>query len=72
MLRIQHLIMRPEGVFIILFSSPLSRVGREPRWGNVDHPSVSDKSGCRTLQQEKHAYAGNDHHDENVGCNQRV
>jgi hypothetical protein len=39
---------------------------------NVDLPSVSAQSGCRTLQQDKHAYAGNDHHDEDVGHNQRV
>jgi hypothetical protein len=39
---------------------------------NMDHPSVSAQSGCRTLQQEKHAFVGNDDHDEDVGRNQRV
>jgi hypothetical protein len=33
---------------------------------SVDRPSVSTQSGERTLQREKQAYAGNDHHDEDV------
>jgi hypothetical protein len=39
---------------------------------NMDHLSVSAQSECETLQQEKHAYVGNDHHDEDVGRNQNV
>jgi hypothetical protein len=39
---------------------------------NVDRPSVLAKSEYKTLQQGNHAYAGNDHHDENVGHNQSV
>jgi hypothetical protein len=39
---------------------------------NVDHPSVSAQSGCRTLQQKNQAYARNDHHDEDVSHNQSV
>jgi hypothetical protein len=34
---------------------------------NVDHPSVWAQSECKTVQQENHAYAENDHHDEDVG-----
>jgi hypothetical protein len=34
---------------------------------SVDRPSVSAQSGRRTLQWKDQAYAGNDHHDENVG-----
>jgi hypothetical protein len=39
---------------------------------NVDHPSISAQSLCETLQQENQVYAKNDHHDEDVGRNQRV
>jgi hypothetical protein len=39
---------------------------------NMDHPSVSAQSGCRTLQQENQVYVGNDHHDEDVSRNQSV
>jgi hypothetical protein len=39
---------------------------------NVDHPSVSAQSECETLQQEKQAYTGNEHHDEDVDRNQSV
>jgi hypothetical protein len=38
----------------------------------MDHPSVLAQSGCRTLQQKNLAYAGNDHHDKDVGHNQSV
>jgi hypothetical protein len=36
---------------------------------SMDHPSVLAQSECKTLQEENHAYAGDDHHDENVGRN---
>jgi hypothetical protein len=39
---------------------------------NVDRPSVSTQNGCETLLQEKQAYAGNNHHDEDVGRIQNV
>jgi hypothetical protein len=39
---------------------------------NMGHPSVSTQSGERTLHRENQAYAGNDHHDEDVGHNQSV
>jgi hypothetical protein len=39
---------------------------------NVDHPSVLAQSECKVLQQENRAYAGDDHHDENVGRNQSI
>jgi hypothetical protein len=39
---------------------------------NVDRLSVSAQSECVALQQEKQAYAGNDHHDEDVGHNQNI
>jgi hypothetical protein len=39
---------------------------------NMDHPSVSAQGECETLQQENQAYAGNDHHDEDVGHNQNI
>jgi hypothetical protein len=39
---------------------------------NVDHPSVLAQSDCKTLQQENRAYAGDDHHDDNVGRNQSI
>jgi hypothetical protein len=39
---------------------------------NVDCPSVSAQSECETLQQENEGYAGNDHHDEDVGHNQSI
>jgi hypothetical protein len=39
---------------------------------NVDRPSVSTQNGCETLLQENHAYAGNDHHDEDRSHNQSV
>jgi hypothetical protein len=32
-LGIQHLTIRPEQVFIVLYTSPFEWVGREPRWG---------------------------------------
>jgi hypothetical protein len=38
----------------------------------VDYPSVLAQSECKTLQHENCAYAGDDHHDENVGRNQSV
>jgi hypothetical protein len=34
--------------------------------GNMDHPSVSAQNGCETLVQENRAYAGYDHHDEDM------
>jgi hypothetical protein len=64
--------MRPEEVFTVLCTSPFSRVGREPRWGNVGRPGVSAQSECETLEQKNQAYARKDHHDEGVGCNQSV
>jgi hypothetical protein len=39
---------------------------------NVDRPSVSAQSGCRTLKQKNQAYVRNDHHDEDMGCNQSI
>jgi hypothetical protein len=39
---------------------------------NVGHPDVSAQSVCEPLQQENQAYAGNDHHDEDVGHIQSV
>jgi hypothetical protein len=39
---------------------------------NVDRPSVWAQRESKTLQQENHAYVGNDHHDEDVGHNQSV
>jgi hypothetical protein len=39
---------------------------------NVDHSSVLAQSECKTLQQENHAYTGDNHHDENVGHNQSI
>jgi hypothetical protein len=39
---------------------------------NVDRLSGLAQSKCKTLQQKNHAYAGDDHHDENVGHNQSV
>jgi hypothetical protein len=36
---------------------------------SVDRPSVSGQNGEMTLQQENQTYVGNDHHDEDVGCN---
>jgi hypothetical protein len=39
---------------------------------SMDRPSVSTQSGERTLQWENQAYAGNGHHDEDVGRNQSV
>jgi hypothetical protein len=38
----------------------------------MHHSSVLAQSECRTLLQENQAYAGNNHHDEDVGCIQRV
>jgi hypothetical protein len=39
---------------------------------SVDRPSVSAQSGEKTLKWENQAYAGNDHHDEDVGRIQSV
>jgi hypothetical protein len=39
---------------------------------SMDRPSVSAQSEERTLQWENLAYAGNGHHDEDVGHNQSV
>jgi hypothetical protein len=39
---------------------------------NVDRPSVLAQSECMTLQQENHAYTGDDHHDEDVSRNQSI
>jgi hypothetical protein len=39
---------------------------------NVSRPDVSAQSECEPLQQGKHAYARNDHHDEDVGCIQSI
>jgi hypothetical protein len=39
---------------------------------NMNHPSVLAQSECNTFQQKNRAYARDDHHDENVGCKQRV
>jgi hypothetical protein len=38
----------------------------------MDRASVLAQSECKTLQQENRAYAGDDHHDENIGHNQSV
>jgi hypothetical protein len=34
---------------------------------NVDRPDVSAQSECEPLQQGNQAYAGNNHHVEDVG-----
>jgi hypothetical protein len=39
---------------------------------NMDRLDVSAQSGCKTLQQKNQAYAGNDHHDEDVGHIQNI
>jgi hypothetical protein len=39
---------------------------------SVDRPCVSAQSGEWTLRRENQAYAGNGHHDEDVGHNQSV
>jgi hypothetical protein len=54
-LGIQHLIIRYEEGFS---TSPFEPVGREPRRGNMDNPSVWAQSEYKTLQQEIRAYAG--------------
>jgi hypothetical protein len=36
---------------------------------NVNHPDDLAQNECETLQQKNQAYMGNDHHDEDVGCN---
>jgi hypothetical protein len=40
--------------------------------GNVDRLDVWSQSECVKLLQENQAYAGNDHHDEDVGRIQGV
>jgi hypothetical protein len=39
---------------------------------SVDHPSVLAQGESEILQQENWAYTGNDHHDEDVACNQSI
>jgi hypothetical protein len=58
--------------WIVFCTSPFEPVGQEPQWENVDCPSVGPQSECKTLQQENHAYVGNDHHNEDVGHNQGI
>jgi hypothetical protein len=36
---------------------------------NMDHQCVSAQSEYETLKQKNQAYAGNDHHDEDVSLN---
>jgi hypothetical protein len=64
--------MRPEEVFTIFCTSFFELVGQESRRESMDRPSVWAQSGCKTLQQENHAYASYDHHDEDVGHNQSI
>jgi hypothetical protein len=39
---------------------------------NMNRPSVSAQNECETLMQKNQTYAGNNHHDEDVGRNQSV
>jgi hypothetical protein len=39
---------------------------------SVNRPSVLAQSGGRALQWKNQAYAGNGHHDEDVGHNQSI
>jgi hypothetical protein len=64
--------MRHEEIFIVFCTSPFEQVGREPQQENVDRLSVLTQSECKILQQENCAYAGDDHHDEDMGHNQSV
>jgi hypothetical protein len=64
--------MQPEEVFIVLAPHHLTEWDVNHDGENVDYPSVSAQSECETLQQEKQAYVGNDHHDKGVGHNQSV
>jgi hypothetical protein len=41
-------------------------------WKNVHRLGVSAQGECDKLQQKNQAYAGNDHHDEDVGRIQSV
>jgi hypothetical protein len=62
--------MRPEKVFTVFARHHLSEWDVNNDRENVDHLNVLAQSECKTFQQEDRTYVGDDHHDEDVGCNQ--